>query len=329
MTETTRAARYHTPGPPSVIVVEEVPLPPPAAGEVRVRHTLIGVNYLDVNFRSGAYPVKVPAGLGTEGVGVVASVGPGVTHLQPGDRVGYYWRAQGSYCAERNVPAARLLSLPVEIGDDVAAATLVKGLTAEYLLRRTFRVDSRHALVVTAAAGGVGSVMCQWARAMGARVTGVVSSDDKARVALQAGAHHALVVAPGQAADLARRVRGLAPDGVDVVYDSIGRDTFAASLDMLRPRGMLVLFGQSSGPVAPFDPAILGHKGSLFLTRPSLGEYTADPGEYRAAADALFDAIKKGAVKPASITRYPLDDAARAHADLESRRTTGSLVLVP
>lgn len=312
-----------------MIVLEDVPLPPPGPGEARVRHTAIGVNYLDVNFRSGAYPSSTPAGLGTEGVGVVVGTGPGVTHLQPGDRVGYYWRAQGSYCVERNVPAARLLSLPAELPDELVAASLVKGLTAEYLLRRTFRVDSRHTLVVTAAAGGVGSLVCQWARAMGARIIGLVSSEEKARVALQAGAHHALVVGRGQAADLARRVRELSPDGVDVVYDSVGKETFQASLDMLKPRGMLVLFGQASGPVAPFDPAILGHKGSLFLTRPTLWEYTADPGEYRAAADALFDALKKGAVRPRSVARYALAEAARAHDDLEARRTTGSLVLLP
>jgi NADPH:quinone reductase len=327
----TRVVRYHTPGPPSVLVVEEEELPPPGPGEARLRHTAIGVNFLDVNFRSGAYPSRAPASLGTEGVGVIVATGPGVSHLQPGERVAYYWRQQGSYREERNVPAERLLHLPDEISDDVAASTLVKGLTAEYLLRRTVRVDASHTIVVTAAAGGVGGVMCQWGRALGARVIGIVSTDEKARAALQAGAHHVLVMnkGVGDRPDLAARVRELCPDGVDVVYDSIGKDTFVASLDMLKPRGTLVLFGQSSGPVAPFDPALLAHKGSLYLTRPSLGDYTADPGEYRAAADALFDAVKKGIVTARIAGRFALADAAAAHTELEARKTAGALVLVP
>lgn len=325
----TRVAHYRTAGPPSVIVLEDLDLPPPGPGEVRVRHTAIGVNFLDVNFRSGAYPTSMPARLGTEGVGVVMEVGSGVTHLKPGDRIAYYWRTQGSYCDERNVPAVRLLHLPDDIADDTCAAMLVKGLTAEYLLRRTHHVDRGQTIVVTAAAGGVGSVLCQWGRALGARVLGLVSSDEKRLAALAAGAHEVLVVPPGPSTDLAERVRALAPDGVDVVYDSVGRDTFSSSLAMLKVRGILVLFGQASGPVPSFDPALLGHRGSLFLTRPSLGDYTADPGEYRAAAAALFDAIRRGVVKPQQLTRYRLDEAVRAHADLEGRKTLGSLVLVP
>ena len=325
-----RAVRIHAPGSTSALVVEDVDVAAPAPGEVRVRHTAIGVNFIDVYHRTGVYPLPLPAILGGEAAGVVVDVGPGVAHFAPGARVAYAAKAPGAYVEQRNLPARHLIALPDDIPDDVAAAVLLKGLTAEYLLRRTFRVDARHAIVVHAAAGGVGSLLCQWARVLGARVIGLVSTDDKARTALQAGAHHVLVTAPGETAtSLAQRERELAPDGVDVVYDSVGKDTFTGSLDMIKPRGMLALFGQSSGPVMPLDPALLGRKGSLFLTRPTLFDYIADPGEYRAAADALFDVIRRGVVKPTISARYPLADAARAHADLESRKTTGSLILLP
>ena len=321
-----RAVRVHAPGPASSFVVEDIALAPPAQGEVRVRHAAVGVNFIDVNYRCGAYKLDMPAVLGLEATGVIVATGAGVTHLNPGDRVAYYWRTPGTYADERNVPAARVIALPKEIADDVAAGVFMKGLTAEYLLRRTFRVDARHTIVVHAAAGGVGTLMCQWGRAIGARVIGIVSTDEKARTALNAGAHHALTRG---APDLSKRVRELCPDGVDVVYDSVGKDTFDQSLDMLRTRGTLVLFGQASGPVPPFAPALLSQKGSLYLTRPSLHDYVQDPGEYRAASDALFEMIKKGALVPNVSARYPLVDAARAHADLEARKTTGSLVLVP
>lgn len=321
-----RVVRIHAPGPPSALVVDEVELAPLGAGEVRVRHTAIGVNYLDVYHRSGAYPLPLPAGIGGEAAGVVVDAGS-ATHLKAGDRVAYVWREPGAYASERNVPAKHLLPLPPDVADDVAAGLLLKGLTAEYLLRRTFRVDSKHTIVVHAAAGGVGTLLCQWGRALGARVIAIVSTDEKARVALQAGAHHVLL--QNGAVGLATRVREMAPNGVDVVYDSVGKDTFNASLSMLRPRGMLALFGQSSGAVEPFSPALLAQKGSLFLTRPTLFDYVADPGEYRAAADALFDAVRRGFVTPHVTARYPLDDVARAHEDLEARRTTGSLVLLP
>jgi NADPH2:quinone reductase len=310
-------------------VVEERELAPPGPGELRVRHTAIAVNFIDVYHRTGQYPMKTPGSPGVEAAGVIVDVGAGVSHLQKGDRVAYIWREPGTYVEERNVPAARLIPLPASVPDDVVAASFVKGLTAEALLRRVFRVDGRHTVVVTAAAGGVGMLTCQWGRAIGTRVIGVVSSDEKARIALQAGAHHVLVSPRGPAHGLAKRVRELCPDGVDVVYDSVGKDTFNESLDMLKPRGLLALFGQASGPVEQFSPSLLAQKGSLFLTRPTLFDYIADPGEYRAAADALFDAIDKRVLTPQVSTRYALADAQRAHEDLESGKTTGALVLIP
>lgn len=324
-----RVIRVHTPGPPSALVLDDVALVPLAPGEVRVQHTAIGVNFIDVYHRSGVYPLPLPSSIGGEAAGVVVEVGPGPgnAHLNVGDRVAYVWREPGAYAEQRNVPAKHLLPLPADVPDEVAAGIMLKGLTAEYLLRRTFHVDSKHTIVVHAAAGGVGSLLCRWGRALGARVIAIVSTDDKARVALQAGAHHVLL--QNGAVGLATRVREMAPDGVDVVYDSVGKDTFNASLSMLKRRGMLALFGQASGPVEPFAPALLAQKGSLFLTRPTLFDYIADPGEYRAAADALFDALKKGHVVPHVSARYPLAEAARAHEDLEARRTTGALVLIP
>jgi NADPH2:quinone reductase len=256
---------------------------------------------------------------------VAESDGPGV---KAGDRVAYYERALGAYCAARNIAASRLLKVPAGVEDVSLAAVLVKGLTAEYLLRRTFRVESRHTIVVHAAAGGVGLVLVQWARAIGARVIGVVSTEEKAAVALAAGAHHVLT-SGRDPSSLARRVRELCPDGVDVVYDSVGKDTFMPSLDMLRARGMLVSFGQASGAIESFPPALLAKKGSLFLTRPALHDYVHDLGEYKAAADALFDALKRGVIHPRVHATLPLADVARAHEMLESRKTTGALVLVP
>jgi NADPH2:quinone reductase len=325
-----RAVRVHAPGPSSSLVLDEIAVAPPGPGEVRVKHTAIGVDFLDIYHRSGLYPLPMPAGLGTEAAGVVVAAGAGVTHLQPGARVAYVWKQPGAYAEERNVPALALREIPDGVADDVAASLMVKGLTAEFLLRRTFRVDAGHTIVIHAAAGGVGQLVCAWARALGARVVGIVSTEEKARVALQAGAHHVLINAAGAVpSNLAARVAELCADGVDVVYDSVGKDTFMESMAMLKPRGLLVLFGQASGPVGPFDPSLLARKGSLFLTRPTLFDYIADPGEYRAAADALFDVIKRGVVVPSVTARYPLADAKRAHDDLEGRKTTGAIVLVP
>jgi NADPH2:quinone reductase len=322
-----RVVRAHCPGPPSVLVVEELPLSPLRETDVRIRHTAIGVNFTDVYHRSGAYPCEMPITLGFEAAGVVSAVGRQVRDFSLGDRVGYVWKRPGAYADERDVPAAHLLKLPSSLRDDVAGTSLLKGLTAEYLLRRAFRVEARHTVVVTAAAGGVGSLLCQWTRALGSRSIGIVSSREKARVALAAGADHVLIMdEPGQ---LARRVRALAPEGVDVVYDSVGRDTFLASLDMLKPRGLLALYGQSSGAVDSINPALLWSKGSLFVTRPSLFDYIFEPEEYRVAAAALFDLLSRAVLQPSVTRRYGLVDAARAHADLETRRTTGSLVLTP
>jgi NADPH2:quinone reductase len=325
VTNVCRAILLAEQGAPEVLRVSERPLAPPEPGEVRVRHTAIGVNFIDVYHRSGAYPLSLPIVLGTEAVGVVEADASG---FKAGERVAYYERKLGAYCDVRHVAAGRLLRIPNGLDDKTVAALLVKGLTAEYLLRRVFRVDARHTLVVHAAAGGVGTVLCQWARSVGAKVIGLVSTDDKAAVALSCGAHHALVT-KGSVVGLAARVRDVVGGGVDVVYDSVGHDTFSESLEMLKPRGMMVSFGQSSGPVAPFAPALLSHKGSLFLTRPALHDYVADPGEYKTAADALFDAIKRGAIVPHIYAEVPLNEAARAHTMLESRKTTGSVLLVP
>ena len=326
-----RAVRIHQPGPASSFVVDDVEVGPPLPGEVKIEQRAIGVNFIDINYRTGAYALAMPATLGLEACGVVTDIGLGVTHLSRGDRVAYYWRQPGAYCAVRNVPAARVVLVPKELADDVVAAVFMKGLTAEYLLRRTFRVDGRHTLVISAAAGGVGSLMCQRARALGGRVIGLVSTDEKARAALNAGAHHALTVGPGAAGvvDLAKRVKDVAGGPVDVVYDSVGKDTFEQSLDMLKPRGMLVLFGQSSGPVTGFAPHTLSKKGSLYLTRPSLHDYVHDPGEYRAASDALVEQVNKGALTLKVSATYALADAARAHAEIEARMTTRSMVLIP
>lgn len=322
---TTRAVRLHAPGPASAFVAEDVPLIAPAAGEVRVRHTAIGVNFIDVYFRSGQYPLPMPAVLGTEAVGVVQADAHG---FRAGERVAYYERALGAYCDARNIPAARLVRVPAGIDDVSVAAVLVKGLTAEYLLRRTLRVEPTHTVVVHAAAGGVGLVLVQWARSIGAKVIGIVSTDEKAAVALEAGAHHVLATRR-VSAGLGKRVRDVAPEGAHVVYDSVGKDTFLESLDMLRARGMLVSFGQASGPVESFSPSLLAKKGSLYLTRPALHDYVHEAGEYRTAADALFDAVKRGAVRPRIHATLPLAHAAEAHALLESRTATGSVVLIP
>jgi NADPH:quinone reductase len=321
-----RVVRIHAPGNASKLVVDDVELRAPEHHEAQVRHTAIGVNFIDIYHRMGAYPLPLPAALGMEAVGVVEAVGSHVSHVQVGDRVGYVMRPPGAYSDRRNVPSSSLLKLPADLPDEIAASVLLKGLTAEFLLRRTFRVDAMQTIVVHAAAGGVGQLLLQWARAIGARVIGVVSTEEKAAIALRMGAHHVLVGND----KIALRVREIVDGrGVDVVYDSVGKDTFMQSLDMLRPRGMLILFGQASGPVPPFAPSELANRGSLYLTRPSLFDYIADTAEYRSAADALFDAIKRGVITPAVSQRFALDDVATAHEALESRKTTGSVVLVP
>jgi NADPH2:quinone reductase len=321
---TVKAVRVHEHGGPEVLRWEEVDVPAPGRGEVRIRHTAIGLNFIDIYHRTGLYPTKLPMVPGEEAAGVVEELGPGVSDVRVGDRVAYTG-LPGAYCEERNARSERLVKLPDEIPDEVAAAMLLKGMTAEYLLHRTRPLQGSDTIVFHAAAGGVGLIACQWASALGAQVIGVVGSEQKADIARSHGCHH-VVVFPKE--DLVERVDELTGGrGVPVVYDSVGKDTFEASLDCLSPRGLLVLFGQSSGKVPPFDPGVLSQKGSLYLTRPTLKTYVATREELEKSANALFDVVKRKKVRVEINQRYPLREAARAHADLEGRRTTGSTVL--
>ena len=319
------AIRIHEHGGPEVLRWEDVPVPDPGPGEARIRQRAVGVNFIDVYHRTGLYPLSLPAVLGSEAAGVVEAVGRGVTIVSVGDRVAYAG-LPGAYAEGRTVPAERLVKLPDGIGDELAAAVMLKGMTAEYLLRRTHRVAPGESIVFHAAAGGVGQIACQWAKALGATVIGTVGSQAKVDVARRHGCDHVLVTGP----ELASRVRELTGGvGAHVVYDGVGKDTWEASLDSLRPRGMLVSFGNASGPVPAFQPLVLTMKGSLFLARPSLVHYVATREELVASAGAVFEAIGSGAVRVDIRHRYPLADAARAHADLEGRRTSGPIVLTP
>ena len=319
------AIRIHEHGGPDAFRWEDIPVPEPGPGEARIRQRAIGVNFIDVYQRTGLYPLSLPAVLGNEAAGVVVAVGSGVTEVAVGDRVAY-GGLPGAYTEERTVPAERVVKLPDAIGDEMAAAIMLKGMTAEYLLRRTHRVSPGETIVFHAAAGGVGQIACQWAKALGATVIGTVGSEAKVEVARRHGCDHVVVTGP----DLAPRVRELTRGvGADVVYDAVGKDTWETSLDSLRPRGMLVSFGNASGPVPAFQPLVLTMKGSLFLTRPSLAHYVATREELVASAGAVFEAIRSGAVRVEIRHRYPLAEAARAHADLEGRRTIGPIVLTP
>jgi NADPH2:quinone reductase len=324
---TTRAIRIHAAGGPEVMRWEEMPLGTPGPGELLIRNTAVGLNYIDTYHRSGLYPIQLPAVIGMEGAGVVEKLGPRVKEFKVGDRVAYA-QPMGSYAERRIVPADRMVKIPAGIDDRVAAAMMLKGMTAEYLLRRTYKVKKGDTILVHAAAGGVGLILCQWGRALGAKVIGTVSSAEKAELARKHGCHHPIVLRPGD--DLVKAVKAITKGkGLPVVYDGVGKDTFMASLDCLAPRGMMISFGNASGPVAPFSPAILGAKGSLFLTRPSLMAYVAAREELVASARALFAVVKSGKVKIRINQTYPLAEAAQAHRDLEGRKTTGSTVLLP
>jgi NADPH2:quinone reductase len=314
-------------GGPEVLRYAEVPDPTPGPGEARIRQTAIGVNFIDVYVRTGLYKApRFPFTPGQEGAGVVEAVGPGVTTVRAGDRVAYAG-VIGAYADVRVVPAARLVPLPPEIDDRTAAAIMLKGMTAEFLLRRCARVQAGDTIVFHAAAGGVGSIACPWAQHLGVTVIGTAGGPDKARLAAARGCAH---VVDYKSEDVVARVRALTGGaGVPVVFDSVGQATFAASLDCLRPRGLLVLFGQSSGVVPPFDVGTLAAKGSLYLTRPTLFQYIASSAELLDAASALFDVVRSGAVTIQIGQTYPLRDAAAAHRDLEARRTNGSTLLLP
>ena len=322
----TKAIRIHAPGGPEVMHWEDVPKPEPGPGEALVRHAAVGLNYIDVYFRTGLYKTQLPATIGMEAAGTVAAIGDGVTDVKVGDRVAYASAPIGAYATERVIAADRLVKLPDGVDFNTAAAMMLQGMTAQYLLRRTYKVQPGDTILVHAAAGGVGLILCQWARHLGATVIGVVSTPDKADLARANGATHVLVGHVDLPAEV-RRLTGGAM--VPVVYDSVGKDTFMASLDSLAPLGMMVSYGNASGPVGAVDVGLLGAKGSLFLTRPSIATYTAKRADLEATAAELFKVVLEGAVTIRVNQTFPLADAAEAHRALEARRTTGSTVLLP
>lgn len=318
--------RIHQNGGPEQMRWEEVTVGDPGPGEVRVRNTAIGLNYIDTYHRSGLYPMPLPLTLGSEGAGVVEAVGPKVREFKVGDRVAYA-QPIGAYAEVLIRPVARLVKIPAGIKDETAAAMMLKGMTAWYLCRRTYRVKKGDTIVVQAAAGGVGQILCQWAKHLGATVIGTVGSDEKVALAKKAGCKHVVVMSREK---LSERVKAITKGrGVPVVYDGVGKDTFVESLDCLSPLGLMASFGNASGAVAPVNIGILAQKGSLFLTRPTLVNYTGTREDLLTAARELFAVVKKGAVKITINQRYPLRDAAQAHRDLEARKTTGSTVLLP
>jgi len=323
-----KAIRIHAYGGPEELRWEEVETGKPGPGEVRLRHTAVGLNFIDVYHRTGLYPLPaLPASIGMEGAGVVIEVGDGVTEVEPGDRVAYAMGAPGSYCEERIYPAARLVRLPDEIDDKHAAAMMLQGMTAQYLLRSTYRVKAGDTILIHAAAGGVGLIACQWAKHLGATVIGTVGSDEKAELARRHGCDHPIVYSRE---NFVERVKEITKGkGLPVVYDSVGKDTFYQSLDCLQPRGLLASFGQSSGPIGPVDLGILAAKGSLYVTRPTLGTYAASRTDLLHCAKELFEVVASKAVKVEINQTYPLSQAAQAHRDLEARKTTGSTVLLP
>ena len=322
-----QAVRFHEVGGPEVLRWESVELATPTPGEAQVRHHAVGLNYIDTYHRTGLYPVPLPSGIGLEGAGVVVAVGDGVGDLAPGDRVAYAGGPIGAYAEARNMPADRLVKLPDGISFEQGAAMMLQGLTAQYLLRRTYRVQPGDTILIHAAAGGVGLMVCQWARSLGATVIGTVGSDEKAELAQAHGCDYPIVYTRENFAERVKAVTG--GEGVAVVYDSIGKDTFMDSLACLRPLGTMVLFGAASGPVPPFDLGLLAKMGSLFVTRPTLFTYCAKRADLVAMAAELFDVVVSGKVRIEINQRYALKDAAQAHRDLEARRTTGSTILLP
>jgi NADPH2:quinone reductase len=322
----TKAIRIHAHGGPEVMQWEDVPTPEPGAGEALVQHAAVGLNYIDVYFRTGLYKApSMPMTIGMEGAGTVTAIGPGVTEVAVGDRVAYAG-AIGAYATERVLPAEKLVKLPAGIDFKTGAAMMLQGMTAQYLVRRTHTVKPGETIVVHAAAGGVGLILCQWAKHIGATVIGVVSSEAKAELARAHGAAHVVIGYEKLVAEVKRLTGGA---GVPVVYDSIGKDTFTTSLDCLAPLGLMASYGNASGPVPPVDIGILAAKGSLYLTRPTLATYTAKRADLLATANDLFDVVQKGAVKIEVNQTFALKDAGAAHTALEARKTTGSTVLLP
>ena len=322
-----QAIRFHATGGPEVLRWEPVDVGAPGAGEARVRHTAIGVNYIDTYHRGGLYPLQLPSGLGNEAAGIVEAVGAGVDWLKRGDRVASCTGPLGAYSTERNVPADRLVKLPDDIDDRAAASMMLKGLTVQYLFRQTFPLKGGETILFQAAAGGVGLIACQWARALGVTMIGTAGSDAKAALARENGCAHTIVYTRENFVERVKEITG--GKGVPVVYDGVGKDTFPASLDCLAPRGMFVSFGNASGPVPPVNIMMLTQRGSLYLTRPTLVTYAANRTALNAMAAELFELVRAGKIKPDVRQTFPLKDAAEAHRALEARKTTGSTILLP
>ena len=322
-----KAVRFHKTGGPEVLVYEEVEVGEPGEGQARVRHHAIGLNFIDTYHRSGLYPLPLPSGLGLEAAGVVEAVGKGVAHLKAGDRVAYAGGPPGAYSDVRLAPADKLVKIPNGISDRQAAAMMLKGMTVQYLIRRVYRVQKGETVLFHAAAGGVGLIACQWLKALGVSVIGTVGSDEKAKIARDHGCTHTIVYTRENFVERVKEITG--GRKVPVVFDSVGKDTFAGSLDCLQPRGLLAVFGNGSGPVSAFDLNVLAGKGSLYVTRPTLMTYTAQRGDLEASAKELFDVVKSGKVSIEVNQTHQLANAAQAHRDLESRKTTGSTVLMP
>ncbi len=321
-----KAIRFHEFGDAGVLRWEEADIADPGPGEARIRHEAIGVNFVDIYQRSGLYKVPLPAVAGNEGAGVVEAVGDGVTQVKAGDRVAYAGRS-GSYCEIRNIPADRLCTLPDELSFEQAAAMMLKGLTVHYLIRRTYRVQPGDTVVFHAAAGGVGQIACQWLKSLGATIIGTAGSAEKCALALKHGADYCINY---RTENIAERVQEITNGkGVPVVYDSVGKDTFDASLKCLSPLGLLVSFGNASGPVSPLELGLLAQHGSLYITRPTLATYIAERSDLEFAAQELFDIVLSGGVTIDINRRYSLKDAVQAHRDLEARKTTGSSILLP
>jgi NADPH2:quinone reductase len=320
-----QAIRIEAAGPAENMKLVDVTLGPPGKGEAQVEHHAIGINYIDVYFRSGLYPQAMPAGVGQEGAGIVTAVGEGVTHVKPGDRVAYCGGPPGSYCTARNMPAHLLVKLPKAISFETGAAMMLKGMTVQYLLRRTYKVQKGQTILFHAAAGGVGLIAMQWARALGVKTIGTVGSKDKAALARKFGCDHTILY---REENIAERVRAITKGAmVPVVYDSVGKDTFQATIDSLQPFGLFVSFGNASGPVPPV--ALTALKGSLYITRPSLMAHIASRENIEAISSDLFKMVASGKVTIPIDQRYKLSEAVKAHNDLESRRTTGCTVLLP
>jgi len=331
-----KAIRIHRNGEPDEMKWEDIELPPPAAGEVRVRHTAIALNFSDVNVRRGGFYITPPSAfpliLGNEAAGVITSAGAGISDVRPGDRVAYvgvggpFYENTGAYAEERNVPASCLIKLPEGISENQAAALLLKGLTASLVINRIYKPKKDDTILVHAAASGVGLLLCQWAKHLGATVLGTVGTPGKAKLVLEHGCDHAILY---RDVDFVAAVKEIVPKGVHAVFDGVGKDTFIPSFDCTRPFGMLVNYGNASGHVPPVDLLLLAKKGSLSVCRPAYSTHVADPTDYRAACDELFDLVKRGVLRVETGSRYALRDAVQAHRDLEARRTVGSTVLVP